>query len=318
MPTRENTLLLRVDPVFTRYGAPSHSLAIEHLLLEQGRCQPIERLPIPVEHNHYPRQRRLNPGIDTSGQIRLCIEYSCRVRVVTNLEQPNGLALSRDEETLDMVDSGVQPAKLMAYSFDRSAKPASSRVFAECPNGMYDGVRIDPAGDVWTSAGDGVDCLGPNGALIGKLAGATNAKTAPILWRRLQICFGCIWLRGQDLNLRPSGYEPDELPGCSTPRYQRKSRRDLSRQSKLLSLRLYPIFAEGKISMRPHGRLCRFLLQQNTVGLFRILQSKRTACVAALCDRQGRLCGEKIEVFALQNRTTLPLADLAATYSPAS
>src|SRR6266540_7104360 len=28
------------------------------------------------------------------------------------------------------------------------------------------------------------------------------------------------WLRGVDLNHRPLGYEPNELPGCSTPRQE--------------------------------------------------------------------------------------------------
>jgi hypothetical protein len=31
-----------------------------------------------------------------------------------------------------------------------------------------------------------------------------------------------IWLRGRDLNPRPLGYEPNELPDCSTPRQQRQ------------------------------------------------------------------------------------------------
>ena len=29
----------------------------------------------------------------------------------------------------------------------------------------------------------------------------------------------CSWLREPDLNGRPSGYEPDELPSCSIPRF---------------------------------------------------------------------------------------------------
>ena len=39
---------------------------------------------------------------------------------------------------------------------------------------------------------------------------------SPLLY---QLSYLGIELRGQDLNLRPSGYEPDELPDCSTPRH---------------------------------------------------------------------------------------------------
>jgi hypothetical protein len=38
------------------------------------------------------------------------------------------------------------------------------------------------------------------------------------------------WLRGVDLNHRPLGYEPNELPDCSTPRIHHNNR-DTQRQT---------------------------------------------------------------------------------------
>jgi gluconolactonase len=42
-------------------------------------------------------------------------------------------------------------------------------VFCQVDNGLPDGFRIDLGGNLWTSAGDGVHCFGPDGKLLGKI-----------------------------------------------------------------------------------------------------------------------------------------------------
>ncbi len=49
------------------------------------------------------------------------------------------------------------------------------------------------------------------------------------------------WMREPDLNQRPSGYEPDELPSCSTPRpiyNERKQTRYLLSRLRIIRLKL--------------------------------------------------------------------------------
>ncbi len=95
--------------------------------------------------------------------------------VCDDFDKPNGLAFSLDEKYLYIADTGNShnpdgPKHIRRLEVkDNGQSLGKSVVFADCTAGLFDGFRLDGDGRVWTSAGDGVHCYLPDGALIGKI-----------------------------------------------------------------------------------------------------------------------------------------------------
>ena len=93
--------------------------------------------------------------------------------VADDLDMPNGLAFSPDESTLYVSDSGWLTDRSAPHhirSFEvKGDRLGKSEVLAVITPGIPDGFRLDVAGNIWTSAWDGVHCLTPAGELIGKI-----------------------------------------------------------------------------------------------------------------------------------------------------
>lgn len=89
--------------------------------------------------------------------------------VVDSLDRPNGLAFSPDESVLYLSDTG-SPKRMYAFDVEPGGAAVSGkRMFAEVSPGASDGFRCDEVGNIWTSAGDGIQCYSPQGELLGKV-----------------------------------------------------------------------------------------------------------------------------------------------------
>ena len=98
---------------------------------------------------------------------------------------PNGLCFSPDERLLYVAESGRQfgddPGRHIRVFDVDGATLKGGDVFHTISPGFADGLRCDEDGRVWSSAGDGVHCIDPDGTLLGRiLTGATVAN----------LCFG--------------------------------------------------------------------------------------------------------------------------------
>lgn len=107
--------------------------------------------------------------------------------IPTAFDGPNGLAFLPDESRLYIAETGDQTGPnptqvLRVCDVSRDGLSISGlRDFHKVEPGYSDGMALDEDGNVWSSAGDGVHCINPEGKLLGKIR---------IPYRVSNLCFG--------------------------------------------------------------------------------------------------------------------------------
>ena len=85
-----------------------------------------------------------------------------------DFDRPNGICFSPDESVLYVADTG-EPRNIRAFDVLDGERLANGRLFAEVRPGMADGFRVDTAGNLFTSAWDGIQVYSPAAELLGKI-----------------------------------------------------------------------------------------------------------------------------------------------------
>jgi len=91
-----------------------------------------------------------------------------------DFDGPNGLAFSPDESLLYVAETGRQfdpeaRQYIRRFNVDADGRLSGGDRFYKVDPGFADGFRLDEQGNIWSSAGDGVHCISPEGEMLGKI-----------------------------------------------------------------------------------------------------------------------------------------------------
>lgn len=87
--------------------------------------------------------------------------------LVTDMDRPNGIALSLNESHLYISNTGKKKY-IRRYDIDKNMKITNPIVFAKTDDKyIFDGFRFDTDNNLWTSCGEGVACYSSSGEQIG-------------------------------------------------------------------------------------------------------------------------------------------------------
>jgi gluconolactonase len=91
--------------------------------------------------------------------------------VIDDMERPNGLAFSPDEQRLYVADTAVTPERRAIYVYDvvDGKTTSNGRLFTRLDNGASDGFRFDANGYLVTSSGDSIQFYTEAGEHLGKI-----------------------------------------------------------------------------------------------------------------------------------------------------
>ncbi len=132
--------------------------------------------------------------VPPTGPARVLIDGFPGVTYTGGLGTPNGVALSPDQQTLYVsvtvlaLQSTPDEQFINAhsiYAYDLVQRNGgyfalNARVFCSLDVGIPDGFKVDSAGNIFTSSGDGIQVFNPAGSLIGKII-IPDASVSPQL-----------------------------------------------------------------------------------------------------------------------------------------